>query len=89
MKLNKYDPAKDVYYEIDIDKMGKELESYDFGKAVVDEQIDKAQKKVAKAVAKLLGVKYANLTMTVTDTEITIVATKPVEEPAPEEPEGG
>lgn len=86
MKMNKYDAGKDVYYEIDIDKLPKELESYNFDKAVIDTQVDKAVKKVEKQVAKLLGVKAANVTLTVDGDKITIVATKTKEaEPAPEE----
>jgi hypothetical protein len=88
MKISKYNPGLDAYHEIDVDKMGKELKSYNFDEAVISDQIDKAQKKVGKAIARLLGVKYANLTMTVTETEITIVATKSVEE-EPKAPEGG
>lgn len=86
MKMNKYDAGKDVYYEIDIDKLPKELKSYNFDQTVVDGQVNKAIKKVEKQVAKLLGVKAANVTLTVDGDTITIVATKGAEkEPAPKE----
>lgn len=86
MKMNKYDAGKDVYYEIDIEKLPKELESYNFDQGVIDTQVDKALKKVEKQVAKLLDVKAANVTLTVDGDTITIVATKGAEEePAPEE----
>ena len=84
MKMSKYDAGRDVYHEIDIEKLPKELESYNFEKAVIDTQVDKAVKKVEKQVAKLLDVKAANVTMTIDGDTITIVATKT--KAAPEEP---
>lgn len=85
--MNKYDAARNVYYEVDIDKMAIEMQSFNLTEEEIAPKIEAAKQKVAEKVAAILGADVETVALDVAeDGTITVeAAPKPVEEALAEE----
>lgn len=87
MKMNKYDAAKDVYYEVDIDKMAIEMQSFNLTEEEIAPKIEAAKQKVAEKVAELLGADAETVALDVAEDGTITVEAAPKAEEAPKEEE--
>jgi len=56
MKVSRYDASKDVFYDIDFDKLKKEYESIKLTEEEIAQKMTEMEEDVAKQVANILGV---------------------------------
>lgn len=85
--MNKYDAAKDVYYEVDIDKMAIEMQSFNLTEEEIAPKIEAAKQKVAEKVAELLGADAETVALDVAEDGTITVEAAPKAEEAPKEEE--
>lgn len=83
MKMNKYDAARDVYYEVDIDKMAIEMQSFNLTEEEIAPKIEAAKQKVAEKVAELLGADAETVALDVAEDGTITVEAAPKAEEAP------
>ena len=74
MKVSRYDASKDVFYDIDFDKLKKEYESIKLTEEEIAQKMTEMEEDVAKQVANILGVE--EILIDRTEDDIKIATTK-------------
>lgn len=70
MKVSRYDASKDVFYDIDFDKLKKEYESIKLTEEEIAQKMTEMEEDVAKQVANILGVEEIFIDRTEDDIKI-------------------
>ena len=70
MKVSRYDASKDVFYDIDFDKLKKEYESIKLTEEEITQKMTEMEEDVAKQVANILGVEEIFIDRTEDDIKI-------------------
>ena len=55
MKVRKYDPIRDAYYSVDVDKLEEEILSMGFSEEEAQSKLEERKDEVIKNVAAILG----------------------------------
>lgn len=55
MKVRKYDPIRDAYYSVDVDKLEEEILSMGFSEEEAQAKLEERKDEVIKTVAEILG----------------------------------
>jgi len=92
MKVSRYDASKDVFYDIDFDKLKKEYESIKLTEEEIAQKMTEMEEDVAKQVANILGVEEIfidrtedNIKIATTKEDLEKLKEKPKEEDIVEE----
>lgn len=70
MKVSRYDASKDVFYDIDFDKLKKEYESIKLTEEEIAQKMTEMEEDVTKQVANILGVEEIFIDRTEDDIKI-------------------
>ena len=78
MMTSKYDPSRDAFYDVEVDKLETEMKSLGFTEEQIAPKIEEKKQEVVDKVAEIIGVD--NMTLTVTEDKVVLEGDKIIPE---------